>query len=137
MPSQDDSRRQFDVEALAERIYQFALRIIRLADALPRHRLAARVIGWQLVKAGTSIAFNYEEVRGAISHREFVAKLGICYKECRETVLALRFIQDGQLLPSSRMNAIIAEGKEIRAILGTSFKTARSKQKKRKSRQAE
>ena len=79
-----DSKRR-DIDALSERIYQFALRVIKVADALPPRRVSSRVVGWQLVKAGTSTASNYEEARGAMSRKEFVSKLAISYRESRET----------------------------------------------------
>lgn|SRR5262245_36513665 len=115
-----------DVEALNERIYQFALRVLKVGDALPPRRVSSRVVGWQLVKTGTSTASNYEEARGAMSRKEFVAKLAISYRESREAVFWLRVVRDAELLAGSRMESIIQEGLEIRAILGSSLKTARS-----------
>ena len=51
--------------------------------------------------------------------------MGLAYKECRESMFWLRLIRDAQLLPESRMNAIVDEAMELRAILGKSLQTAR------------
>ena len=112
-------------EALGERFYEFALRAVKLTDALPERRLASRVLGDQVLRSATSVASNYEEARGAISRADFVSKMGLAYKECRESVFWLRLIRDAQLLPPSRLDAIVAEAMELRAILGKSLKTAR------------
>lgn len=71
------------------------------------------------------MAANYEESRGAISRADFIAKLSLAYKESREAVLWLRLIRDTQLVRPFRLAAIITEATELRAILGTSVKTAR------------
>ena len=111
--------------SLAGRLYRFALRVPRLVDAMPRDRVGARTLGEQLVDAATSSAANYEEVRGAVSHVDFTAKLAISYKEIRESVFWLRMIRDAELHRNDKMTDIIREGKELRAILGSSLKTAR------------
>src|SRR6516162_3241237 len=121
----EELRNAYGPAALSERIYSFALRMVRLVEALPSRRISSRVLGEQLLRAATSVIANYEEARGAISRREFVAKIGIAHKECRESVLWLRLIHDAGLIPSSRMGALLGEGKELRAILGSSLKTAR------------
>lgn len=119
-------------EALAQRLYDFALRTIRLIEALPRSRTASRVLGDQLLRAATSVAANYEEARGAVSHADFVAKLGVVYKECRESVLWLSLIQDAGLVSTVRMDNLLSEAKELRAIIGSSMKTARENRRSSK-----
>ena len=104
-------------EALAKRTYDFALRVIRLTDALPVRRGASRILGDQLLRSAVSIAANYEEARGAISHRDFTNKIALAYKECRESVMLLGLICDGGLLPPPRLGAVITEARELRAIL--------------------
>jgi len=117
-------------ETLGKRIYEFSLRALHLVNALPKRQVASKVLGGQLLRSATSIAANYEEARGAISRADFIAKLGIAYKESREVYLWLSMIADAKLLPVNRMKPIIVEAEEIRAILGSSLKTARLKQGK-------
>ena len=118
-------------DVFGQRIYKFALRVIRLADSLPARRSASRILGAQLVRSATSVAANYEEARGAMSHPDFVAKMSLAYKECRESVLWLSLIRDADIVGAARMEAIVAEALELRAILGTSLKTARQNRSSR------
>jgi four helix bundle protein len=118
-------------DELGRRVYDFALRVIRLADGLPPRRIASKVLGTQLLRSATSIAANYEEARGAISHPDFVAKMGVAYKESRESVLWLSLIRDVGLVKPARMTEIVAEAMELRAIFGTSLKTACGRQRRK------
>ncbi|MEB2777545.1 four helix bundle protein [Algoriphagus sp. D3-2-R+10] len=52
----------------------------------------------QLVKSGTSIGANVEEVQAAHSKLDFVAKLTISNKEARETSYWLRLLDRKELL---------------------------------------
>jgi len=64
-----------------ERTKTFALRIIRLTNALPRSR-ATDVIGRQLLRSGTSVGANYRAACRARSRADFVAKMKIVEEEC-------------------------------------------------------
>ncbi len=68
---------------LKERTKQFALRIIRLVDALPK-TTAGRVIGNQIVRSGTSVGANYRSACRGRSKAEFAAKLGTVAEEADE-----------------------------------------------------
>ena len=118
-------------DELGQRVYAFALRVIRLADGLPSKRVSSRVLATQLLRSATSVAANFEEARGGVSYPDFVAKMGVAYKECRETVLWLCLIRDSELVRQSRMAGIVAEALELRAIFGTSLKTARQNRGKK------
>jgi four helix bundle protein len=72
-----------EVDLLA-RTKNFALRIIKLVDALP-HTLAGRTIGGQLLRCGTSVSANYRAACRGRSKAEFVAKLGIVEEEADES----------------------------------------------------
>ena len=62
--------------AIEERLIGFAVRIVKLADALPE-TLAGKHIARQLLRSGTSPAPNYAEARVAESHADFIHKLKI------------------------------------------------------------
>ena len=51
---------------LKDRLYSFALQIIKLVRSLPKET-AGYEIGKQLIRSGTSIAANYEEVTSGFS----------------------------------------------------------------------
>ena len=119
------------MQDLNDRFYNFALKIVFLVRKLPRE-VATYEIGRQLVKAGTSIAANYEEARGAFSKEDFIYKISIAFKEARETNLWLRLMRDSKIINGNNVNNVndlINESEEIRNILGTSLKTARNKNK--------
>ena len=61
---------------LLARTQAFALRVVRLVNALPSGR-AADVIGRQPLRSATSVGANYRAARRARSPAEFLSKLGI------------------------------------------------------------
>jgi four helix bundle protein len=113
---------------LPERLFQFALRIIKVVRALPKET-AALEIGRQLMRSGTSIAANYEEAKGAFSKQDFTYKLSICFKEARETNLWLRLLLASGMVKGTKLKALVKESEEIRNILGKSVTTARRNEK--------
>jgi four helix bundle protein len=113
-------------EELEDRLIDFAVRIGRVADALPETRLGQHIAN-QIVRSGTSPAPNYSEGCAAESRRDFAHKLSISLKEMRETKTWLRLIRKADLLPSQRLYAITDEADQLCAILSTSVHTAKKK----------
>lgn len=109
---------------LKERTKQFALRVIRLVDALPR-RMVADVLGRQLVRSATSVAANYRSACRAKSRADFISKMGTVEEEADESVLWLELIVDAGLVPATRLAALRVEADELTAITVKSFRTAR------------
>jgi four helix bundle protein len=70
-------------QELRERTKKFAIRIVRLFQALPKST-EAQVMGKQLLRCGTSVAANYRAVCRARSKAEFVARMGIVAEEADE-----------------------------------------------------
>jgi len=62
------------------RLIDFAVRVIKVADALPKTPAGKHIAG-QLLRSGTSPAPNYAEARGAESRADFVHKLKLALKE--------------------------------------------------------
>ena len=73
-----------NAEDLKKRTKCFALRVLRLAAALP-NSIEGRIIRGQLVKAGTSVGANYRAACFGRSRAEFIAKLGIAQEEADES----------------------------------------------------
>ena len=92
-------------DALSERLWDFAVRIGKVVDALPDSRLGRHVAG-QLVRCGTSSAPNYDEGCAAESRADFVHKLGICLKELREFRCWIRLIIKTEMLAEHRMGEL-------------------------------
>ena len=61
-------------EDLRQRTKRFALRIVKLSQTLWKGK-EARVLGDQLLRAGTAVAANYRAACRARSRAEFIAKL--------------------------------------------------------------
>ena len=114
------SERRFDLE---ERLLEYAVRIIRLVDALPATR-AGRHVADQLLRCGTSPLANHGELQGAESRKDFIHKLGICLKEIREARRWLRLIHRVPLLAPSKIDPLVAETESLIRIFAASIRTA-------------
>lgn len=110
---------------LEDRLIDFAVRIGKVADALPNTRLG-RHIASQIVRSGTSAAPNYAEGCAAESRRDFAHKLSIGLKELRETKVWLRIIRKAELLPARRLHDVTREADQLCAILSRSVHTAKN-----------
>ncbi len=113
-------------DGLEDRLIDFAVRIIRMADAL-RKTPAGKHISRQLLRSGTSPAPNYAEARGAESDADFVHKLKIALKELNETNVWLRMIVRSGLKKPELIEELIDENQQLCRILNASVKTAKMK----------
>jgi len=111
---------------LTERLLDFAVRVIKLVNALPKTYVGKHV-GGQLMRAGTSSGSNYEEARGAESRADFIHKLGVVLKELKESRFWLRVIRRTEILTPRRIELLIEECEELIAIIAKSIMTAKSK----------
>ena len=109
---------------LKTRTKQFALRVLKIVDALP-HSTTARVLGSQIARSSTSVAANYRAVCRAKSRADFLAKLAIVEEEADETDFWLEMIVDSGLLTATKLNPLRKEADELTAIFGSSLKTVR------------
>lgn len=116
-------------EQFKKRTKQYALRIIRLVDSLPR-TASSRHIGDQLLRAGTSVAANYRAACRARSKAEFCSKLGIVEEESDESVFWMELTVESGMLKQRRVADLIKEGQEITAIVVSSINTARRNPKR-------
>jgi four helix bundle protein len=110
---------------LAERTKQFALRIIRLTSKLPRTD-AARVIGRQLLRSGTSIGANYREAARSSTKKHFTSILVTALREADETLYWLELLSESETVKPDLLADLIDESQQLVAILSASVKTARS-----------
>ena len=115
-----DAKKANEIE---DRLIDFAVRVIKLADALPRTPAGKHIAG-QLLRSGTSPAPNYAEARGAESTADFVHKLRIALKELNESSVWLRIICRAELLENSLLADLIDENAQLCRIVNASVKTA-------------
>jgi len=111
-------------EELRKRTKQFALRVMRLVDALPKST-TGRAIGNQLVRSGTSVGANYRAACRGRSKAEFAAKMGTVAEEADESCFWMELIIEGVLLPAVQVQPLLDEANELTAIFTASTKTAR------------
>ena len=118
-------------EQLKTRTMRFSLDTCALIQLLPTGEP-----GWtvqhQLVKAATSVAFNYRASCRARSHAEYTAKIGLVSEEADESLGWLEFIEAAELLASAELKRLITEARELSAIMSASYGTARYKERNKR-----
>lgn len=113
-----------DEGELKQRTKQFALRVIRLVEALPATGVG-RALGNQLVRSATSVGANYRAACRGRSRAEFVAKLGVVEEEVDESAYWMELITESNLLPATRVQSLLQEADELTAIFAASIRSAR------------
>jgi len=113
-----------DKHELQDRTKQFALRVLKLIDVLPR-TAAGRAISSLLVRAATSVGANYRSACRARSRAEFAAKLGVAVEEADESLYWLELVRDSKLLPENKLSLLLKEANELLAICAASLRTAK------------
>jgi four helix bundle protein len=113
-------------DELKKRTKEFALRIIKLVNALPNNP-TGRVIGNQLLRAGTSVGANYRAACRAKSKSDFIYKINIVEEEADESAYWLELIVESGLMPNSKIESLLKEANELTAIFVATNKTAKLK----------
>ncbi len=114
--------RKIDLE---NRLIEFSVLIIKIVNEIPNN-IAGKVLAYQIVRSGTSVALNYGEALGAESRKDFIHKMKIILKELKETFINLKIIHQSKLLKSE--NLILKakeENNELISIFVTSVKTGK------------
>ena len=112
-----------DERELQRRTKQFALRVMKLVDALPKTS-SARVVGGQLVRAGTSVAANYRAACKGRSKAEFISKLGTVEEEADESAFWMELLVEGDVMSEAKVRALRDEAVQLTAIMAASRITA-------------
>jgi four helix bundle protein len=114
--------RKIDLE---DRLIEFSVLIIKIADSLP-NTLAGKTLSGQIIRSGISVALNYGEALGAESRKDFIHKIKIILKELKETFINLKIIHKSKTFKNE--NLIInakKENNELISIFVSSIKTAK------------
>jgi four helix bundle protein len=119
-----------DKEEMKCRTKQFALRIIRLTEALPKRR-TAEVIGRQLLRSGTSVGANYRAACRAKSTTDFISKMGTVEEEADESLYWMELLIEAGLVESEKLDSLMREADELVAITVASINTARQRIRKK------
>jgi four helix bundle protein len=113
---------------IGERLLDYSARVIKLVDALP-NKLVGRRIADQLLRSAMSAGANYEEAQGAESKDDFTHKLKIALKELRESGYWLQLLVRSGKIPIKKMDPLIDESTQLRAMISKAVATAKGKAK--------
>jgi four helix bundle protein len=117
------------------RTKKFAIRIVRLVEALPSNRIA-EVLGKQLLRSGTAVGANYRSACRAQSSAHFIAKMKIVEEECDESIYWMELVIESGLMKEQRVLTLISEGNQLLAMIVASIKTVRQKSASKKQKSA-
>ena len=111
---------------LKDRTKQFALRIIKMSEALPNTR-SAIVICKQILRSGTSVGANYRAALRSKSDADFLYKISIVTEEADESLFWLELIEESGVLPSEKIKDLKKEADELTAIFTTTARKTKEK----------
>ena len=112
-------------EELQARTKQFALRVMKMTDALPRSG-KGKVIANQVLRSATAVASGYRAACRARSKADWIDKIGRVLEEADESLLWLELTEDGGLLASRRIDSLKTEASELTAIFASIHKSSKS-----------
>src|SRR5690242_1385690 len=116
------------VEGFKKRTKEFALRSIKLFQALPKTD-EARIIGKQYLRSATSVAANYRAACRARSKAEFQSKISIVVEEADESAFWLEMLGEAGILYQKNTEPLLNEIKEILSVVAKARNTVMNQQK--------
>ena len=116
---------------LRDKSYLFAIRIVKLSQLLQTDKKEF-VLSKQVLRSGTAIGALVREAEFAQSKADFIHKLHIALKEANETEYWLSILFDTNYIEKSLSESLIADCKELIALLVSSIKTLKTKNEKLK-----
>jgi four helix bundle protein len=111
---------------LLQRTKAYSLRVIKVVESLPASQ-TGRILGGQLLRAGTSVGANYRAACRAKSPADFVNKLKIVEEECDESLFWMELLAEAGIVPLRRLQALLQEGDELLSIFVSAIKTSRAR----------
>src|SRR5437016_6610033 len=114
-----------DKAGLEQRTKGFALRVIGFVAELPKSKVND-VLGYQLLKSGTSVGANYREANRAESRNDFIHKIGLVEKEASESQYWLEICEEAKFGDTEKRKWLLQEAGELLAIFTSSGRTAKA-----------
>jgi four helix bundle protein len=109
---------------LQDRTKTFAIRIIKAFARFPKDE-AARIVGRQFLRSGTSLAANYRAACRARSAADFISKISIVTEEADETLFWSELLVDSQLINFQAIKPLMNECEELLKIFSASLANAK------------
>ena len=113
-----DKKIEVEKTDIAERTFAYARTIIQCYRGIHKDEVG-KILGRQLLRAGTSVGENVEEAQAAQSKADFISKISIAYKEAREALYWLRLIRDEVSISQTEMDHALDEAEQLVKILST------------------
>jgi len=101
---------------MQKRTKQFALRIIKLFQSLPKTE-EAKIIGKQLLRSASSVGANYRATCRARSPKEFYSKLSLVIEEADESMFWIELLAESNIVKATLLHELLLENEEIIKIL--------------------
>lgn len=96
--------------------FDFSVRIVKLYQYIIKNYKEYE-LSKQVLRSGTSVGANIEEAIGGVSRKDFINKMGIAYKEARETNYWLRLLNSTDYLDNKLATSLINDCEELIKIL--------------------
>jgi four helix bundle protein len=116
---------QMNREELMARTKKFALRVMKMSDALPRN-VKGKVIANQILRSATAVASGYRAACRARSKADWIDKIGRALEEADESLLWIELTEESGLLPARQIGPLKQEATELTAIFAAIHKSSRS-----------
>lgn len=111
---------------IADKSYNFALRIIRLYTHL-KEKQKEFILSKQLLRSGTSIGALVSEAKFAQSTADFIHKNSIALKEANETLYWINLLKDSGFIDEKMYTSIAADVNELISLLVSIVKTSKKR----------
>jgi four helix bundle protein len=109
---------------LQARTKPFAIRIIKAFARLPKDK-AARIIGEQFLRSGTSLIANYRATCRSRSAADFISSASVVTEEADETLFWLELLVEAELVKMKLVTSLMSKGGELLRVFSASLATAK------------
>jgi four helix bundle protein len=111
---------------LQDRTRKFALQVIKFTEKLQRDD-TSKILGRQLLRAGTSVGANYRAACRSKSKPDFICKMKTVLEEADESAFWIELLLNAAKATPQAAHRLLAEANELTAIAASSVNTARRK----------
>ena len=103
---------------LDDRTLEFAQKAVRICRKTFKDVVSTKIID-QLVRAAGSVGANYREASEALSKKDFIHRIKISRKECKESGYWFELLKEVNHIDVDEINLLIRESKELRSIFSS------------------
>jgi len=112
-------------EEFRKRTKKYASDVVRFYVSLPKSRKEVEVLGYQLLRSGTSVAAHTREASRARSDAVFCSKVDGALQEADESELWLELLRDDCEIESNQLAGLLGETNELIGIFTTMVNTTK------------